>query len=126
MRKLIIFIAILIVVAIVGYRYIYKDHRTIKNEPAEYSMTSTEVSKEFSNNLKLAETKYLNKTIEVSGSTSEVNSNDITLDDKVFCQFTEAIEASIKENSNLKLKGRVLGYDELLEQLKLDQCTIIK
>jgi len=126
MKKWLVIIVVLIVVAFIGYNYIYQDHRTIENETAKFVMNSKEIENQFSTNIKTAEDLYLNKTIEVSGLISEVNTNNITLDDKVFCQFSEAIKASIKENSNLKIKGRVIGYDDLLEQVKLDQCTIIK
>lgn len=124
LKKIIIF-GILIIAVIVGYNYIYQDHRTIEKETAEFVMSSQDIESEFSKDMKFAEAKYLNKTIEVSGTISEINNNDITLDDKVFCQFSELVEASIKKNSPLKIKGRVIGYDDLLEQVKLDQCTII-
>lgn len=124
-KKWFFILLIIIIAAIIGYNYIYQDHRTIEDETAEFVLTSQVISNEFSLNTKSAETKYLNTTIEVSGLVSEINSNDITLDDTVFCQFSEALKASIKENSNIKIKGRVIGYDDLLEQVKLDQCTII-
>lgn len=125
MKKWIIIIIILIIVAVFGYNYIYQDHRTIESENAEFVISSKSIANEFSTNIKTAETKYLNKTIEVSGLVSEKNTNGITLNDKVFCQFSDTLEASIKNNSNLKIKGRVIGYDDLLEQVKLDQCSII-
>lgn len=125
MKKWIIIIVILVVAAFFGYNYIYQDHRTIENESAEFTITSLVIEREFSENMKTAETKYLNKTAEITGLVSEININNITLNDKVFCQFSKALKASIKYNSNLKVKGRVIGYDDLLEQVKLDQCTII-
>lgn len=125
MLKRIVIFGIIIVAAIVGYNYIYQDHRSIENEKAEFVLTSNEIAVQFSENLLASEQTYLNKTIEVSGLISEINTNNITLDDKVFCQFSEVLEPSIKDNSKLKIKGRVIGYDDLLEQVKLDQCTII-
>lgn len=125
MRKWIIILLALIIAAFVGYNYIYQDHRAIENESAEFVMTSKVIGNEFSLNMKSAEAKYLNKTIEISGVISEVNTKDITLDDQVFCQFSEALEVKTNKDSNLKIKGRVIGYDDLLEQVKLDQCTII-
>lgn len=124
LKKIIVF-GILIIAVIVGYNYIYQDHRTIEDESAEFLMTANAIGNEFSHHLKTAEAKYLNKTIEVSGNISDINTNEITLDDKVFCQFSKAFKASIKQNSNQKIKGRVIGYDDLLEQVKLDQCIII-
>lgn len=124
MQKKIIIIA-LIIIAIVGfgYNYIYQEHRNIDNEVAEFTLTSIDIAKEFESNSIDTEKKYLNKTIEVSGEITEINKNDITLGDKVFCQFTERINQKLKQQ--IKIKGRVIGYDDLLEQIKLDQCIII-
>ena len=124
LKKIIIF-GIIIVAAIVGYNYIYQDHRNIENESAEFVLTSNEILDQFVENSLAAEQKYLNRTIEVSGLVSEVNSNDITIDGKVFCQFSEATRKTVVETSKTRIKGRVIGYDDLLEQVKLDQCAII-
>jgi len=125
MRKWIIILVITVVVSIFGYNYIYQDHRDIESEQAEFTMTSSEINQLFSENSTSAEQKFLNKTIEVSGLITGINSNDITIDDSVFCQFSNNLETSLDKNENIKIKGRVIGYDDLLEQVKLDQCTII-
>ena len=126
MRKRIIILITIIIAVIVAYNYLYQDHRRIEDETAEFIMTSSDINIAFSENSTTAEQQYLNKTIEVSGLISEVNSNDITIDDNVFCQFSEVIETALKQNSKIKIKGRVIGYDDLLEQVKLDQCIIVE
>ncbi len=124
MRKWIIFL-ILVIIAILSYNYIYHDHRDIKSEPIEYAIKAVDILNEFSANTSDAELKYLNKTIAVSGKVSELKKKNVTLRGRVFCQFTEAIKTQIKNNSQIKIKGRFIGYDDLLEQIKLDQCNII-
>ncbi len=125
MRKWIIILLALLIAAFIGYNYIYQDHRDIESEAAEFSMPSSEIALRFSEDATSAEQKFLNKTIEISGVISEMNSNDLTIDDKAFCQFSGEIKEAIEVNSKIKIKGRVIGYDDLLEQVKLDQCTII-
>lgn len=125
MKKWITILIIIVLVAILGYNYIYQDHRNIENETAEFTMSSSEIVQLFSEDVVSTEQKFLNKTIEVSGSISEINTNDITINDKVFCQFSDAIKTTVREKFKVKIKGRVIGYDDLLEQVKLDQCTII-
>jgi hypothetical protein len=121
MRKWIILL-MLIVIAILAYNYIYKDHRDIKSEEAVFILKSTDLSNEFTVNPSASEKKYLNKTIEVTGDITELNAFDLTLDDNIFCQFSD----KIKVKSNIvSVKGRFIGYDNLLEQIKLDQCNII-
>lgn len=124
-RNWIALIIVLIITAVIGYNYIHQDHRDIENEKAVFTMSSAQINQLFSENSTTAEQKFLNKTIEVSGFITDINSNDITIDDKVFCQFSNNLETSLNKNEKAKIKGRVIGYDDLLEQVKLDQCTII-
>ena len=126
MRKYWIFIAILVAVTvIIGYNYIYKDHRNIEGEKAQYSLTAQQIHSEFMDDVAVSQKKYLNKTIEISGTVSEINETEITLEDKVFCQFSQQItEKDIQLDSKIIVKGRFIGFDDLLEQIKMDQCII--
>ena len=125
MRKWIIFL-IFIVLGIVAYNYVYQDHRDISEEKSAFKLSSNAIVSEFSLNYNVAETKYLNKTIEIEGHISEISENSITLNDKVFCQFNTDISNTFAKNEKIKIKGRCIGYDDLLEQVKLDQCSLVK
>lgn len=119
------FIIILIcVIGFLGYKYVYQDHRNIANESSVYKITAIDISNEFEINPIASENKYLNKTIEVNGKISDKNSKNITIDNKVFCQFSSKIPRVLDTNL-ITVKGRFIGYDDLLEQVKLDQCLII-
>lgn len=98
--------------------------RDLEKEKAEFNTTSVVVFNEFSANSEMATTKYLNKAVEISGKVTNVNENVIMLDEKVSCQLLTL--EKIEVNSQVKIKGRVTGYDDLLEELKLDQCLIVK
>lgn len=120
-----ILLAVLAVISILTYNYIYQNHRDINKEKAEYNLTSVEILKKFSTDPDNSEKKYLDKTIEVIGKITDQTENTITLDHIVFCQFNTNINIQLKDNSQIKIKGRFIGYDDLLEQIKLDQCNII-
>ncbi|WP_460219579.1 OB-fold protein [Psychroserpens sp. MEBiC05023] len=124
MRERIALIITVIIIGIVGYNYIYQDHRDVESETAEYTVLATDIAQQFSENLSIADTKYINVTIKISGKVSEIENNTITLEDKVFCQFTNSFNKTVNNDSYLVIKGRVIGYDDLLEQVKLDQCII--
>jgi len=121
MRKWIL-ILVVVILGLIGYTYIYQDHRDIENEKAEFSLIASDWANEFVINPLASEKKYLNKTIEVQGTITELNAFDLTLDDNIFCQFTSKIKI---ESKSIKIKGRFIGYDNLLEQVKLDQCSIL-
>ena len=124
MKKKIFIFIITVIIVIIAYNYVYQDHRDIKNEKAEFVVSATEIFNEFSINFEDASNKYLNKTIEISGQITKLNENDITLDSTIFCQFDSNINSDVKEGDVLKIKGRCIGFDDLLGELKLDQCSI--
>lgn len=126
MKRKLIVLLVLILLAFVGYKYIYQDHRDIQKEQAEFVVTSNYIANEFFQNPIETEKKYLNKTVQISGTITEINENDITLNNTVFCQFANTINSTLKTNDIITVKGRCIGYDDLLEIVKIDQSTIIE
>ena len=71
--------------------------------------------------------KYLDNTIEVYGkiSSMDLTSHLVVLDNKVIAVFEGKIPQNTKTSSVVKIKGRFIGYDNLLDELKIDQAMII-
>jgi len=125
-NKIWILLILIFILGFLGYNYVYQDHRNVSNESADFTVDVNLLSEEFKNNPETSEKKYLNKTLIITGEITEINKSDLTLSNIVFCDFTETIITNIlKLNSNCSIKGRFIGYDDLLEQIKLDQCTLI-
>lgn len=126
MKKIYWIIIILVALtAYFGYNYIYQDHRNIATEKAAFTVTATSITKEFENDAITAETKYLNKTVEISGRITEVTNTDLTINNTIFCNLSKGLETTtFKLGGKLTIKGRCIGYDDLLELIKLDQCSI--
>ncbi len=120
-----IILILLTLLVVFGYNYIYQDHRNIEGEQPVFSISANEINTEFSGAIEASEKKYLNKTVEIHGQITELNTKDLTLNDNVYCAFNEPLETSYNIDSKIKIKGRCIGYDDILEQVKLDQCTII-
>lgn len=125
-RYYIYIIALFILGLYFGYNYVYQDHRNIETESADFVIEATAFSEAFILSPDQSELKYINKTIEVSGIITDLNQTDMTLNNNVFCQFKKDIQPPQKTNTIVKIKGRCIGYDDLLEQVKLDQCSVIE
>lgn len=125
MKKWGLILLVILIGGIIGYNYIYKDHRDIETEKPSFVLTSDSLIDEFSKNTTDSEQKYLNKTIEVSGKVTEINVEHLVLNGSIFCQFQGPIPNSINNDQPIRIKGRCIGYDDLLEEIKLDQSTII-
>jgi len=54
----------------------------------------------------------------VSDSTAVVNGN-------VFCQFSGE-KITFKVGESVTIKGRFIGYDDLMEEVKMDKCILKK
>ncbi len=127
-------IVVLVVLVVVGYftLLLVKDYmvnnlgkRDVKSEAAAFTLKSKDIIAEFTANADAANKKYLEKPVAVSGVVSSAKEKEVILDGTVNCGFTVA-DASMKEGQSVTIKGRVVGYDDLLGELKLDQCSINK
>ena len=107
------------------YNYLFPAHRAINEEKAQFNIEASLLFTEFIEDSKVAEFKYLDQTISISGVITSLNSNDITVSNKIFCNF-DSVLSKLKVNDSIVIKGRCIGYDELLQEIKLDQCSIVK
>ena len=127
-KKIIIvfFLGALLVSAFL-YFYVYKNHRTISSELAIYSISVLQLHSDFIENTESNTKKYADKTIETYGKITslDLENNAIVLDEKLFLTMSEKITEDFKIQQMLKVKGRFVGFDDLVEELKMDQCEIV-
>ncbi len=123
--KLLSAILILGIVLFAVYKYAYQDHRDIASEKPAFEITSSALIEEFTIDAASATEKFLNKTVQLSGICTGANATTITLNDRVF--FTMENNENYKKliNKEIVVKGRCIGYDDLLEEVKFDQTSII-
>jgi hypothetical protein len=124
MKKLII----LVIACIIGGYFVYKyimtgGERNLETENSAFVVSSSTIYEEFVKNTELANSKYLNKAIEISGKVTALENSLVTLNGKISCLLKT--NEKVVLNTSIVIKGRVTGFDDLLEELKLDQCKII-
>lgn len=124
-KYIFISIGLLVLSVMAIYNYMYKSHRDIAAEKPDFKIASKALAKEFSEDIKKATDRYIDKTIQTYGEVTDIESGNFTLDGLIVC-YTDSV--TIKEvtiNNNVYAKGRSIGYDELLGLVKLDQVRII-
>lgn len=124
LRPLLVTFILMIIVFFIAYNYIYQDHRDIATEQAKASLKSTQLVDKFINSPQDADSLFLDQTIEVNGIVTSIGDGHVVLDENVFCTFQTNPE--IELGSNITVKGRCIGFDDLLEEVKIDQCIIVK
>lgn len=120
------FIAIIVVAAAffsIRYYAYNAGKRDLASEEVAYDVTSGAIVSEFTSNTPASNKKYLEKAVAVTGTVTAVNGQEIVLDNSVNCNLTSN-PITLKKNQKTTIKGRVIGFDDLFGELKLDQCTI--
>lgn len=127
-KKVFILVLIILVVGFGTYKYIYQDHRDIASEEANFTTTVQDIFTSFIENDSLANAKYLDKTVAIRGKISNIDLENkiITVDEKLSARFTDKLTENIKPQDSITLKGRLVGFDDLLEEIQMDQCTVVE
>lgn len=103
---------------------LYKDARNIETEQSSFMLSSKKMVDEYKADIASADSKYLNKTIEIEGNVTEVSDSNLVLDSVVFCSLDKKTNLTV--NKNVRIKGRCIGFDEMFNEVKFDQCTILE
>lgn len=126
-KKTALIIAVLFIAVSTGiyfyYGFLFKEARNIESEIPDFSLTAAKISKDYNSNPQKADSLYLNKTIEITGKVTKATDSIIILENTVFCLFTQKTKEEFI-NNNVTVKGKCIGYDELFQEIKLDQCSI--
>jgi PKD repeat protein len=122
---LVLFVIGLIAGAWTTWYVFFKPHRDAGSEKPEFSLTADALTQTFSDNPD-AVTTYIDKAILLEGTVSEVGTSSITMGN-IVCNFevgkTDQL-SGIKVGQTIKIQGRVTTYNDLLDEIALDMCSI--
>ena len=130
MSKKVKIIGVVFVVALVigfsVFNYVfYGGARDLATEDAVFTVTSKNITAEFTANVSAATKKYSDKAIAISGTVTAVTDSIVTIDNTIICNF-KTPDTTLKNEQAITIKGRLVGFDDLMGELKLDQCSINK
>ncbi|MSP85438.1 MAG: hypothetical protein EXR18_06410 [Flavobacteriaceae bacterium] len=128
-KKVKIIGALFVVALIIGfsvYNYVFHGGaRDLDTEEVVFTVTSKNITAEFAANVPVATSKYSDKAIAISGIVTAVSDSIVTIDNTIICNF-KSPDTAIKNEQAITVKGRLVGFDDLMGELKLDQCSINK
>jgi tRNA_anti-like len=127
-RVKIFFISILAIglFGFVAYNYVMTGGaRDLTTEEVAFTVTSKAITNEFTSNIDACNKKYLEKPVAITGKITSITSDVVTIDNTIFCTLKDK-QSSLIKDQNITIKGRVVGFDDLMGELQLDQCYIIK
>lgn len=115
-------IAFVLISAYVIKSIIYKPHTLIEQQESVFKGTALE----FLENVKLDASQWQDKVVELSGKITSKDNQGFMLNNAIYCQLNTIEDLmTVNENQEISIKGRIIGYDDLLEELKLDKTIII-
>lgn len=121
-----IWILVMLLSALAAYgvlSYMYKPHAQIEDQKITFTGDAASLIKEASSN----ETAIINSIVAIEGKVSGKAADGFTVSGSIFCQPKDnAILSQVAEGKSIKVKGRFIGYDDLLEEVKLDQVILSK
>ncbi len=121
-------IGLILIIAIgvyVGYSYAYKPHTAI--EDMEVAFTGS--AKDFLEKVKENPESWTQgeKVVELTGVITAKDEKGVSINESIYFQLEEGASTKLlSEGIKTKIKGRIIGYDDLLEELKLDKSIILK
>ncbi len=128
MKKIIWIVLALALVAGASYFYVFhKPHRNIHKEKAAFDLSAEALKTAYASNVETANALYLDQVVKVSGKVIKKDGSNLKLDQGIYCTMAEGYEPSTgMEGMKVVVKGRVVGYDELFEEVKMDNCELVQ
>lgn len=120
-KRMVIALILLLIGSYFGYHYLYQEHRDIQTETTFLETDSEGIVRLFTDS---STPKVLNQTVQITGVITQIEESGITLDDMVHGSFS-TLPLEVEVGDEVVVKGRCIGYDDLFEIVKLDQCSII-
>jgi hypothetical protein len=122
-KALIVLLVVLVGGSFAVYNYAYKAHKTIDELEVKFSGTA----KAFSDKVHEDALIWQDVVVEIEGKITSIDKKGFVLNNNVYCQLDENFSVkNIEKGKSVKIKGRMIGYDDLLEELKIDQVKILK
>ena len=117
-------ITTLLVFSVIGfaiYTYAMQPPTAIENKKIDFSGSSDELLLKIIDHTE----EWQDKIVVISGKVTSLDDKGILLSASIYCQLKDTtVLKKINPTNDISLKERIIGYDDLLEELKLDQCII--
>ena len=108
-------------IGFLSYEYSFKSPLKISQKKVEFIGSSVELI----NKIQKEGSQWHDKVVIISGKITKLDSQGIVISPNRYCPVQDSLfSKNIQPNDTISIKGRVIGYDDLFEELKLDQCLI--
>jgi|TARA_B100000949_G_C14273841_1_gene448657 hypothetical protein len=95
-------------------------------EPS-FELRAVVLLSEYRSDITKANSKYLNKVLSIEGKLTSTEPSLMIIDHGVTCTLdsTQMIDQYPALGTRVIIKGRCVGYDELLEEVRIDHVSVL-
>lgn len=113
------------ILAGIGWLLLERPHRDVGGEPAQFQMVPEELVGVLAKGDSSAQA-YLDAVVELYGVVATDDGRRVTLEGGVVATWDSTRpHRSLEEGELLRLKGRVTGYDDLFEEVRMDGLVLV-
>ena len=118
-------LSIILAAGIFVYYQFNKPHRDFSEEEAAFTLGAEELVKAYQQDPSLSDSLYVDQLLAVSGEISELKENAVLLSPGIYLSLdsTQSMDA-LMVGQEVSIVGRVLSYDPLFEEVKMDNARI--
>jgi regulatory protein YycI of two-component signal transduction system YycFG len=115
----------ILLVGIIVYYQFNKPHRNFSEESASFNLSAMELVESYQKDPALSDSLYVDQFVAVTGEIMELTDQSILLSPGVYLNLdsTQNFEL-LKVGQEVSLVGRVLSFDPLFEEVKMDNARI--
>ena len=127
MKKFLWILLAIVALGAVAYLYVFhKPHRDISGESAAETLSAEVLVSAYKSSQSEANAQYLDQVIEVQGEVAQIDGRSVMLEAGVNCNMLPEVSmAGVAYGQERKIKGRVVGFDELFGEVRLDNCSFV-
>jgi hypothetical protein len=123
-RTILMAIGLVMAIAIVVvYKTLFPEPKNIAIQRVDFTLSAKALVNEMSSEENTK--KYGDKVVQTFGRIIAIDGSTITLGDGVVVNLMDS-NPELEKGDSITVKGRCIGYDDLLGEVKLDQATIIQ
>ena len=117
---------------IIGLVFIYftynKPHTDFSKSRSEFTIESKDLIAFYQIDTDNANARYLDKILLLTGIVTGAEENIIILDNGIVCTLdpSQKVNEKINLGTKVSVRGRCIGYDDLLEEIRVDHSFIMK
>ena len=122
--KIILTISLIIILSLIirnTYNYVFASSKEVPEISPEFKGYAYEFNYKVTDNI----SEWIGKVVQISGIITEVNNDGIILNESIYCQLDKRSINKEKTNESVIIKGVFVGFDELLMEMKINQCIIL-